>query len=283
MTRQRPFSGEAAHGSSSRFLAAGRLYWLLLSAGVRAKMQYKFNFISSTLIQVAGGLYDFSLIAVLLWRFKSIHGWNIYEVGVLYGVSRVGYGLYRIFGNELERFESYIVRGDFDSMLVRPWPSLFMLLSRNVELSQISLVIEGAGVGGVSAMSLVRTGALRWTDVGWLLYASLASACLYTAVAIATASAAFHIVRIEELQVFTQNAPSTAGLYPLDIYPAWLKYMLLTVIPLGLGNYIPVKFLLGKGGTWFNLAVPALACVLSLRVANRLWHLGESRYHSTGS
>jgi ABC-2 type transport system permease protein len=99
----------------------------------------------------------------------------------------------------------------------------------------------------------------------------------------ATASAAFKIVRIEELQVFTENASSTATLYPLDIYPGWLRKMLLWVIPLGAGNYVPVRHLLGKGGTWVNLALPPVAAALSLCLATHLWHLGESRYHSTGS
>lgn len=153
----------------ARVVRGVRLYWLLLSAGIRARMEYKFNFISSVLIQAASGLYDFLVIAVMLWRFKSVHGWTVYEVGLLYGVSRVGYELYRVFGNELERFGTYIVKGDFDTVLTRPWPALFVILARNVELSHMSLVVQGAGVGAVSASFLIKVGALcRWETV-WLL------------------------------------------------------------------------------------------------------------------
>ena len=83
--------------------------------------------------------------------------------------------------------------------------------------------------------------------------------------------------------MFTQNATSTATLYPLEIYPAWLRNMLLYFIPLGVGNYIPVRYLLGKGGTWLNLVAPAIAALVSLAVAVKLWQVGETRYHSTGS
>ncbi len=186
-------------------------------------------------------------------------------------------------GDEIERFENYVVRGDFDSILVRPWPSLFVLLSRNVELTRLGWLVQNIGLGAVSARVLMKAGVISRAAVGHLVIASVSTGCLFFAVGLATASAAFKIVRIEELQVFTENASSTATLYPLDVYPGWLKRMLLWVIPLGAGNYVPVKYLIGKGGTWFSLALPPVAAVASIYVAVQLWHLGESRYHSTGS
>ncbi len=129
---------------NSRLLAGTRLYWVLASASLRAKMQYKFDFVTSTIIQALMGTYDFFLVAVILWKFREVAGWDIYEIGLLFAVSRVGYGFYRVFCNELEQFEGYIVRGDFDSILIRPWPSLFVLLSRSVDLSRLTWVVQGA-------------------------------------------------------------------------------------------------------------------------------------------
>lgn len=266
-----------------RLSAGARLYKLLLSASARAKMQYKLDFVASTVIQAAMGAYDYLFTAAILWRFKTIAGWDIYDFGLLYGVSRIGWGLYRVFFEEVDRFEGYIVRGDFDSILIRPWPSLFVLASRNLELSRLSWVLQGASILAVSARHLLAAGVLTWVSMVHLALASIWTGCLYAAVSIATSAAAFAIVRIEELQVFTQNATGSAALYPLDIFPNWLKYLLLTAIPLGVGNYIPVKYLLGKGGTWMNLLLPAVASATGVAVALKLWRLGETRYHSTGS
>jgi len=270
-------------GFVSRLRSGIKLYVILISASIRSQMQYKVDFIASTLIQALMGAYDFLFIAVILWRFKSLAGWNIHEVGLLYGISRVGWGLYRVFLEEVDQFERYIVRGDFDAILLRPWPSLFVLVSRNVELARVSWVIQGIAIIVISARPLLETEILTWLDLGHVILACIWTACLFSAIGIATASAAFAIVRIEELQVFTQNATSYAALHPLDIYPDWLKYLLLIVIPIGVGNYIPIKYLLGKGGTWLSLVLPGVAAVLSLSFALWLWRLGESRYHSTGS
>lgn len=266
-----------------RLWAGIRLYRILSAASVRAKMQYKLDFITSAIIQALMGAYDYFLVAVILWKFQNVAGWDIHEIGLLFATSRIGYGFYRVFCNELEQFEGYIVRGDFDSMLVRPWPSLFVLLSRNVDLSRIGWVIQGVGIAAVSIPNLLRDGRLSVQSLPYLVMSCVCSGLLFFGIGLATASAAFWIVRIEELQVFAQNAPSTASLYPLDIYPRWLKVALLTALPLGVGNYVPVVYLLGKGGSQMNLAWPVVAAVATLTVANRLWHAGEMAYHSTGS
>ncbi len=270
-------------GAMARTRAALQLYARLVSCSIRAKMQYRFDFLASTVIQATMGLYDFLLVAVILWKFRSVAGWNIYEIGVLYAVARVGYGLYRMVCNELERFDQYIVNGEFDSILIRPYPTLYVLLSRDFDFTRVTWLVQGIALLALCAGPLLKSGVLTWPGLLHIALTSVWSALLYAAVALATAAAAFWIVRIEELQVFTLNATSSATLYPLDIYPAWMRAALLYVIPLGMGNYVPLKYLLGKGGSDLSLVLPPVVAACSLLVAYRLWLWGETRYHSTGS
>ena len=174
-----------------------------------------------------------------------------------------------------------MVQGDSIPVLIRPWPSLFVLLSRKWTCPG-SLGPARIGVASISLPYLVRTRQLTGRT-GSAALACLCSAMLLFIVGLATASAAFWIVRIDELQTFTQNAPSVATQHPLEIYPGWLRVVLLTLLPFGVGNYVPVVYLLGKGGTWMNLVWPVLACAVGLFVSLKLWHKGEAAYQSTGS
>lgn len=276
-------NGKRLVGALRRLSAALRLYWILASASVRAAMQYKLDFVSTSIIQAVTGAFDYYFLAVILWKFDTVAGWNIYEIGLLFAVSKIGIGIYRVLSEELEQFERYMVQGEFDSVLIRPWPSLFVLLSRKVDLSRFALALQGIGVASISLPYLVRTGQLTWGELALLAMACLCSAMLFFIVGLATASAAFWIVRIDELQTFTQNAPSVATQHPLEIYPGWLRVVLLTLLPFGVGNYVPVVYLLGKGGTWMNLVWPVLSCAVGLFVSLKLWHKGEAAYQSTGS
>jgi ABC-2 type transport system permease protein len=274
---------QARPGVLSRTRAALGLYLKLLGSSARAKMQYRFDFLASTTIQTTMGLYDFLLVAVILWRFKTVAGWDIYEVGLVYASARIGYGAYRMICNELERFEHYIVTGEFDSILIRPYPTLFVLLSRDFDFTRVTWMVQGAALLTPCAAPLITKGTLNLAGLFGVMLTCVWSFLLHAAVALGTAAAAFWIVRIEELQVFTLNATSTATLYPLDIYPGWLRAVLLYVIPLGMGNYVPIRYLLGKGGSILSLFLPPVVAVCSLLVAYRLWRWGEANYHSTGS
>lgn len=267
----------------SRLASGFRLYRKLSSASIRARMQYKLDFFGNTLIQAVMGAYDFLFIAAILWRFRTISGWDIYEVGLLYAISAISWGVYRTFCNEMDQFEKYIVSGQFDSILIRPWPSLMVLISRNLDLSRLAWVVQGIGIGVICVTPLLRTGELTWGGVFQVGLACIWSALITTAVSLVAAAAAFWIVRIEELQTFMQNAPRAAAAFPLDIFPNWLKTAMVTVLPLAVGSYVPVLYILGKGGTRMNLVWPAIVSVVGLYVANVIWHKGEARYHSTGS
>ena len=261
----------------------GRVFMVLLRSGLRERMQYRANFVITALLRAIMAIADFLIIAVILLRFRVIDGWDMYEVALLYGLVSIGNALYHVVGRELEQIEQYLVSGDFDALLVRPWPTLFTLLARRLELGRLGNGVQGIAVAAVGAVELARRGTLGGWEFAYLPLIPLTSGAIILAVALATAAAGFWLIRTDELQVFTTYAPLTAAYYPLSIYPGWLRNMLYTLIPMAFANYLPVRYLLGKGGSpWVLLASPAVG-VLALMLAYRLWRIGETRYQSTGS
>ena len=120
-----------------------RLYGRLAAASLRARMQYKMDFLMSTFFYAMLTMSDF-----LCWRrscsaLREVGGWNIYEVGLLYGMSWISMWLYRTFAPELHNFDRYIVYGEFDGLLVRPWPTLLTLLGRNFEPHRLGAALQG--------------------------------------------------------------------------------------------------------------------------------------------
>jgi len=269
--------------TSVRLGRAARVYRILVSASLRGKMQYRLDFLGSTLIQTLMGAEGMLFIGAVLWRFGPVMGWSIFDIAMLYAVSRMGNGVYMLLCNELDRFELYMVNGDFDTLLIRPWPTLFTLLARGVGIDRLAFLAQGVAAAALAAPRLVATGVIGGWDAVWLLASVAWSALLYFAVGLAPAAAGFWIVRIDELQVFTMNAPSTATSYPLDIYPSWLRWVFVTLLPLGLGAYVPLRFILDKGGTALDLLWPALACPVAVWAALTLWKTGEAHYTSTGT
>ncbi len=257
--------------------------WRLARAGLRERMQYKFSFLVSALIRGASIAVDFALVAVILYRFRFVDGWDVFEVALLYGPASAAQGLFRMVGYEIEGFENYLINGTFDSILIRPWPTLFTLLARRMDFNRLGITAQGLVVCALGAAKLVARGQLQAWDLLYIALLPLFGALVLLAVSTFTAALGFWLIRIDELQVFTLYAPLTASYYPLSIYPGWLRGLLFTVIPMAFINYVPVLYLLGKGGGgWALAASPAVAAV-ACALAYRFWLFAERYYQSTGS
>lgn len=260
-----------------------RVLWLLVRAGLRERMQYRFSFAVSGVIRAISIAIDFALVAVILYRFQFVAGWDIYEVALLYGPASAAHGLFRMIASEVEAFETYLISGSFDSVLIRPWPTLFTLLVRKMDFNRLGITAQGLLICAVGAGRLVARGQLQVCRLPYVALLPAFGALVLMAICTLTAALGFWLVRTDELQIFTMYAPLTASYYPLSIYPGWLRGLLYTMLPMAFINYIPVLYLLGKGGgPWALAASPAVAAAAAL-AAYRFWLFAERHYHSTGS
>ena len=183
--------------------AALRLYWILASASVRAAMQYKFDFVSTSIIQAVTGAFDYYFLAVILWKFDTVAGWKHLRVGLLFAVSKIGIGIYRVLSEELEQFERYIgprrIRFSADPPMAQ---LLCCCLGKWTCPGSLGPCKDRSGVHILPTSSVPDS--LRGRTA-LLAMACLCSAMLFFIVGLATASAAFLDVRIDELQTIHQE------------------------------------------------------------------------------
>lgn len=258
------------------------LYLRLLGASLRARMQYKWDFIATSLMYAMITAIDFLTVAAILYRFGTVGGWSVYEVALLSGIISTSYGIYRTLASELNTFEKYMVTGEFDMIMIRPWPTLATVITRNVDFGRIGAALQGVLLIVVGLSGVLAEGAPAWL-VWYSAILPLAGAVVITAISLATAACGFWLIRIDELSIFTLNAPNAAGNYPVHIFPGWMRRLLLYVVPTGTIGYVPLTYALGKTGSLWNLMAPFPAALLSFTVAYGLWRLGERHYQSTGN
>jgi ABC-2 type transport system permease protein len=259
------------------------LYRKLLAASIRAQMQYKLNFTATAVTTAILSSIDFLILSAILHRFDHVKGWNLYEVGILYGLASIAVSLYRMLAPEIHDFERYIVFGELDQLLTRPVSPLLLLLTRNLELSRIGGVVQGLFILIVSLGGLAGQGRVTWLLLAYLPIALLTGLMIFFAIGLATATTAFWTGQLKELQTFTIFAPATAANFPISLYPGWLKLLFYSVVPVAFLNYVPMLFLLDKGGAWPLLLVAPLVGGVFCWLSIRFWQFGIRHYHSTGS
>ncbi|HWI62168.1 MAG TPA: ABC-2 family transporter protein [Symbiobacteriaceae bacterium] len=255
------------------------LYFRLLGAGLRARLQYKFDFLVTTVLYALITAIDFLIVAAILYKYKQVSGWDIYEIAMLSGLSSASNGLFRVFGAELTMFERYLVTGEYDSLLIRPWPALATLLSRNFDIGRVGAFLQGMLL---IIIGLRGTAAPAWLWV-YCLVVPVFGAMIIASIYIAVATAGFWLTRVDELTIFAVNAPLGASAYPQEIYPKVLRWLFLSLLPVAAIGYVPLHYALGKGGTPFSLLVPFVAAAASLTLTLRFWQWGQRFYQGAGN
>lgn len=258
------------------------LYIRLLWASIRSRLQYKWDFALTAVLYALLTAVDFVTVAAILTRYQAIAGWRVSEVALLAGVSGTSFGLFRTFGSELDTFDRYLVQGEFDNLLIRPWPSLATLLSRNFDLGRAGAIAQGLLILTIGVTGVLREGAPTWVAV-YAYVLPLAGALVVGACALATAAAGFWLTRVSDLLTFTVSAPVTAANYPMEIFPRWLRWLFTGVLPVATTGYLPLRYALGKGGEPYFLVLPFVCGALAASAAYRFWRMGEQRYQSTGN
>jgi ABC-2 type transport system permease protein len=259
-----------------------KIYLRLLAASVRAQMQYRFDFLVSTVLYAALTMIDFGTVAVILARFKVVGGWELPQVALLAGVATTAWGLYRTFASEIHEIEPYLASGSFDALLVRPYPPLLLLTAQRFDLGRIGGIFQGLLVLGAGLWSFLASGGGALAAL-YILLLPLPAFGIMLGLSLATAGVGFWIIRVEQLQHFVLGAPMAAGNYPLAIFPGWLRRVLTFILPVGAWGYLPISYLLGKGGSPLALGAPIVAAGAVLGAGLLVWKAGLNRYQSTGS
>jgi ABC-2 type transport system permease protein len=263
-----------------------RLYLTLIGARVRAQMQYKLSFWLELLGFGLVTALEFATIAILYARFRSIGGWGIAEVALLYGLTATSFGLAEMVSRGFDApFERMMQQGTFDTVLTRPIGSFFGVLAAEFQLMRLGRIAQGLGV---LAYALVRL-PIAWSPARLLLLpvAVLSGAAIYCGLVVVGATVCFWTIKTPEvINVFTFGGEEAAS-YPLSIYNGWVRGVFLFIIPIGFANYPAALFLLGRADPlglpgWSVWLAPLVAAAF-FGLALAFWRVGVSKYQGAGS
>ncbi len=262
------------------------IYCKMILTAIRAKMEYKISFLFMFFALIFYYFGQVGVVLVLLSKFQNIAGWTLAEMAFLYGLMIFSQGLTTIVFSSLNNFESYMVNGDFDRLLVRPLNPLGQILTSGFEISSLAHFFIGS--------TALYFGAL-YSDVDWtfgkalyLPVVLLGAVLIQGGVRLAVSAVAFWTVRNRSLVHTLVYSSKEMILYPISIYQWWMQVFLTIAFPLAFINFYPSHYFLGRdaSGLLFHPIIQyltPLAGVLVFIGAVALWRTGMTRYQSVGN
>ena len=255
------------------------LYLALFRASFIADLEYRVNFLTKVATDIFWYTAQVMTFEVLFRHTERIGDWNLEQTRVFLGVVFVVDGLYMIiFSENLDQFSEKVRKGDLDLLLAKPVNSQFF-----ISLQKASTAMIGNMIIAVSwfTYSLMKYPNFEWLRLFWLLLLIPCSlAALYSMRFFMSASAVI-FARSENLQ-FIWYQIYRLGMRPDSIYVPWMKWFLLTALPMGVIASVPSRALLEPPDFALFAWVVVLAGIL-IYLSSRFWKFALKFYSSASS
>ena len=227
---------------------------------------------------------EFLSIWALFDRFKSLQGWSLPEVGLLYGFISIVFTLADASSKGFDLIPSLIRSGEFDRVLLRPISPLLQIAGREFTLRRMGRLLQGLIIFFWACSQI----SFPWTflKILLLIYVSICGFALFIGIFILQATLCFWTVESVEFgNILTYGGVETTEM-PLSIYPKNFQRFFTYIVPLGCIAYYPMLIVMGKAdpsgsGVLFQILSPLLGFLFFL-VSLKFWQVGLYHYHSAG-
>ena len=250
----------------------------------KSALQYRSSLLMQVIAQfvMTGG--EMLAVVVLLTRFKAVGHWGAGEIMFFFGVMQSTFALTEMLGRGVTSFSSFVQRGEFDALILRPRPLLTQVMVSQLDPRRLGGIL----VGVIAMLVAGNRLSIQWTLLKALLLAEvvLGSMLLLLGLFMIEATVSFFSVKsIEMVNVLTYGGRSACQ-YPVDVYPNVLRFLFTYLAPFAMCMHWPVSWVIGEPmvtlPVWGYFLTP-LAGAAFFAVMVRIWYAGVRRYRSTGT
>lgn len=259
-----------------------KLYLSYAKCSLMGKLTYKANvligIVAFLFTQITALLTLYLLVSVV----PNVDGYTIYDIGLLFGITNMAIGLDHLVSDRLWNVAyNEVANGKMDHLFLRPVPVLFQVFASEIQLEALGELITATALIIFCASHV----SFNITFIGVILIAIgiICASIIITSFKMLIAGLAFVFTRVGPLLQFVYNF-STYSKYPLSIFPKFIRFILLFIVPLGVCIYLPFNNLFtNEINPLVLLFMMALSTSLFLAIAIFTWNLCSKRYESTGT
>jgi ABC-2 type transport system permease protein len=257
-----------------------RLYFLISSQYIKARMSYRADFIISIVGMAFANVPSFLGLYVIFANIPSLAGWSLDELLFIYGFTVLSMSLVQVVFDNIWQLRWKVQDGSFIKYYFRPLNMMFYYMSEVVDIKGLPQIAFGIFL---TAWSSAKIG-IVWTlgrvmgSLCMLVSASLVMTGLMTA----ASSLAFWIVNSFSLLMLVSRMRDYAR-YPLSIFNGFFRIIFSVVVPIGFVAFYPVQWILYSRDAGIVPFLTPVAGIVCFALGYLVWHKGTRRWSGTGT
>ncbi len=255
--------------------------WLVqLRASLQTSLQYRVDFV------VSGAMSLFWLVwqimpAWMVWRLRpTVAGWTMPEAALVLAWFIFLRGILEgaVQPSILATVE-HIRKGTLDFVLIKPADAQFLVSTTKLEPWHVLDLFSGVAVAIFALSRLHHTPHASEIAVAFVL--TLASAAMLYAFSILVVSAAFWVVRLDNL-IYLFNSVFDAARWPMAVFTGFWRILFTFIIPIIVMTSYPAMALTGALRLR-TAAFAVLGAITFVAISRMLWKRAIGHYTSASS
>lgn len=255
-----------------------RIYLMYSTINIRKAMEYRVDFVVGMIVQTlflgAGPVFQY----LVFNEVGGFRGWTIQDIIMFQGILLFVLGVKGTFLNGIPQYVQDMVRkGDLDHILLLPYNSLGVIVTRGFSLNNIGTIIGGTIV---TIYAFIQKN----------LIPSLGNICLFLlfvwlglifflSIDILYSTLIVLFVNLGRLNEILDNF-SKFGQYPIELFSKGTRGILITIVPMALWVNIPCEILLHGFHSYMILAI--IFDAIWLIMVSKMWNYCLIKYTSAG-
>ncbi len=238
---------------------------------IQSAMEYRIAFLLQMIgMMLNNGVY-FIFWIIFFNRFKNLHGWQLGDMFLVFGVCASAFGLASVLAGNVFNLSEIIVGGRLDYYLSFPRPTLLHTIASRT-------VVSGFGDFTYGILSYLCSGFYSWDGLARFIFGVILACMAFTAFMVIVHSLTFWLGNASSFANLAMTAMTTFALYPITLFEGSARLILFTLIPAALVGALPAEFV--RHFTWATLGELFLGASILLGLAIFLFQTGLRRYES---
>ena len=257
-----------------------RLYIIIEKQYIKARMQYRADFIISSIGMFFSSLATLGVFWVILGTVPSLEGWTWMEMVFIYAFYMIAISPMQILFDHAWQLRFHIQQGSFLKYYFRPLNMMFYYMSEMFDLKGLTQLFVGIALLIYSSSQLH----LEWSlpRISLLLVTLFSAALVQISIIVAAACAAFWVLDSYPVLGLAWKLREFSP-YPMTIFDGAFRFAFTFVIPIGFVAFYPSQIFLRPEDVSPLIYLSALMGLGLFAITYWIWTRGVNSYTGTGS
>lgn len=261
-----------------KFINLLKLFFLQSRLKLSRSMEYRTDFFLGVLVSLCFSSLAPLVQLLIFLKTRGYPGWQFYEVILLQGMLLFWFGLKDTFFGEVRPLINNLIwKGEFDRLLLKPFPAIGIILASGFNYYGFGSLIAGIGISTFALVKL-NIGISMGSSLIFFLF-MVFGMVMYMAVSVIYCTIIVLVVWPGRVGEIFDKLLRFAE-FPLEIYSGIIRLALMTVIPLSVFVYFPTQALLGRLPLMAYLSIPISLLFFLLSIF--IWNNQLKNYRSAG-